>query len=247
MKKWSQNNLSSKSHVLNGLEEIGWRSVHSSQHCIIQHTQMYINILPTEILHTIHMLHAHNYFYKHLALSMQHVTAGHSSFAIIWYLFYFFSSFYCTSNGKLFLVVVHQHEPVDPCVPNPCGANALCNERNGVGSCICMKDYFGDPYLGCRPECVQNSDCPFDKACFNMRCENPCACIGTCDVYAECSVINHSPVCHCLPGYTGNPFQNCHPVPANSKRNRTVRQNSSFTNRTDFCLPSKSSLFTLAS
>lgn len=136
------------------------------------------------------------------------------------YLFFSFYLFlFSILSHDIFPVVVHQHEPINPCVPNPCGANALCNERNGVGSCVCMKNYFGDPYLGCRPECVQNSDCPFDKACFNMRCENPCACIGTCDVNAECSVINHSPVCHCRAGHTGNPFQNCYPIPTNSKRN----------------------------
>lgn len=108
-------------------------------------------------------------------------------------------------------------DPQNPCDPNPCGANTICRERNGVGSCLCMPNYIGDPYLGCRPECVQNSDCPFNKACINTRCENPC--IGTCDLNAECVVVHHLPMCHCLPGYTGNPQFSCYLIPDNSKRN----------------------------
>lgn len=104
---------------------------------------------------------------------------------------------------------------VDPCSPNPCGSNAICNKRNGAGSCICMHNYYGDPYIGCRPECIQNSDCPTDKACLNTKCVNPC--IGTCDRNAECRVVNHSPICSCLPGYTGNALTSCHRTPDISK------------------------------
>lgn len=103
----------------------------------------------------------------------------------------------------------------DPCSPSPCGSNALCKKRNGAGSCICMQNYFGDPYIGCRPECIQNSDCPSDKACFNTKCVNPC--IGTCDINAECHVVNHSPICSCLPGYIGNALLSCQRAPPPSK------------------------------
>lgn len=106
-------------------------------------------------------------------------------------------------------------EDVDPCRPNPCGSNAICNKRNGAGSCICMQNYYGDPYIGCRPECIQNSDCPTDKACLNTKCVNPC--IAACDRNAECRVINHSPFCSCLPGYTGNAQNGCHRTPDISK------------------------------
>ena len=98
-------------------------------------------------------------------------------------------------------------EPVNPCNPSPCGANAVCKERNGAGSCTCMPEYFGDPYTGCRPECVQNTDCEKSKACMNNKCRDPCP--GVCGLNAECVVQNHSPVCFCLEGYTGDPASTC--------------------------------------
>lgn len=97
--------------------------------------------------------------------------------------------------------------PRNPCNPSPCGSNAVCRERNGAGSCSCLPEYFGDPYTGCRPECVLNTDCNRDKACVNNKCVNPC--IGTCGLNAECRVVNHAPSCSCLPGYTGEPLQAC--------------------------------------
>lgn len=102
-------------------------------------------------------------------------------------------------------------EPKHPCNPSPCGANAICKELNGAGSCTCLPEYLGDPYTGCRPECVMNTDCPRNKACINNKCLNPCP--GTCGLNAECTVNKHTPICNCLPGYTGNPLQSCHLLP----------------------------------
>ncbi|KAJ9598210.1 hypothetical protein L9F63_011093, partial [Diploptera punctata] len=98
--------------------------------------------------------------------------------------------------------------PRDPCNPSPCGANAVCKERNGAGSCTCLPEYTGDPYTGCRPECVLNTDCNRQRACVRNKCVDPCP--GTCGVNAECRVVNHAPSCSCLPGYTGNPLNSCH-------------------------------------
>lgn len=95
-----------------------------------------------------------------------------------------------------------------PCDPSPCGANAVCKERNGAGSCTCLPDYTGDPYEGCRPECVQNSDCAHTKACINNKCKDPC--VGACGINAQCQVYNHQPSCSCLYGYTGDPLTSCH-------------------------------------
>lgn len=97
--------------------------------------------------------------------------------------------------------------PRNPCNPSPCGANAVCKERNGAGSCSCLPEYFGDPYTGCRPECVTNSDCDKARACLNNKCKDPCP--GTCGINAVCRVINHAPSCSCLPGYSGNPLSSC--------------------------------------
>jgi len=109
------------------------------------------------------------------------------------------------------ILVVPTEGPKMPCNPSPCGANAICKERNGAGSCICLPEYFGDPYTGCRPECVTNSECDRSKACVNNKCRDPCP--GTCGLNAECSVINHTPSCTCFPGYTGNPITACHMPP----------------------------------
>jgi len=113
---------------------------------------------------------------------------------------------------RSFLAPITTEQPRTPCNPSPCGANAVCNERNGVGSCTCLPQYFGDPYIACRPECVTNTDCDRSKACLNNKCINPCP--GTCGQDATCRVVNHAPTCSCLPGYTGNPITGCTVVEA---------------------------------
>lgn len=102
------------------------------------------------------------------------------------------------------------HDPVEyinVCQPSPCGINAVCREQNGVGSCTCIEDHLGNPYEGCHPECVLNSDCPSNKACVRNKCQDPCP--GVCGQNALCNVVNHLPQCNCLPGYTGDPFRFC--------------------------------------
>lgn len=99
----------------------------------------------------------------------------------------------------------------DPCRPSPCGSNAKCVSRGSAGSCVCLPQYTGDPYSGCRPECVLNADCPRNKACVNNRCRDPCP--GLCGPNAQCSVANHVPACYCLPGFTGNPVSSCQSIP----------------------------------
>lgn len=94
----------------------------------------------------------------------------------------------------------------DPCNQSPCGANAQCD--NGI--CTCLSEYQGDPYRGCRPECVLNNDCPRDKTCLKNKCKDPCP--KTCGQNAECNVINHIPMCSCLPDFTGNAFVVCHQI-----------------------------------
>lgn len=84
--------------------------------------------------------------------------------------------------------------------------NAECND----GVCTCLSEYFGDPYGGCRPECVQNPDCTRDKACIQNKCTSPCS--GACGSNAECTVVNHLPICSCPSGMTGNAFTQCVPM-----------------------------------
>lgn len=98
-----------------------------------------------------------------------------------------------------------------PCQRNPCGINAECREQNGAGSCTCLTNFYGDPHSECRPECVMNNDCPMSRACINTKCQDPCP--GACGVNAQCHVVNHSPICTCLPGYQGRPFESCNRIP----------------------------------
>lgn len=110
------------------------------------------------------------------------------------------------------MTVIAEDVPRDPCTPSPCGTNAVCSQRNGAGSCTCLQDYFGDPYVGCRPECVLNEDCDWNRACINNKCRDPCP--GTCGSNAECNVVHHNPSCFCLHGYTGDPLSACRPIPS---------------------------------
>lgn len=113
------------------------------------------------------------------------------------------------------LVEEKPQDQLNPCVPSPCGHNAVCREQNGVGSCTCLPNYHGNPYEGCRPECVLNSECSSDRACIQNRCVDPCP--GTCGSNAECHVINHLPSCTCVPSYTGDAMRFCHPIPTARK------------------------------
>lgn len=99
-------------------------------------------------------------------------------------------------------------ENLTPCYPNPCGTNAQCIESNGIGSCRCLSEFFGDPYSGCRPECATNYDCAQNLACIQNKCRNPCP--SSCAQNAECFVQNHLPMCACRSGFTGNPYDNCY-------------------------------------
>lgn len=124
------------------------------------------------------------------------------------------------SCSIIFSTVARPNDEVrHPCAANPCGANAQCTERNGAGACKCLPDYFGDPYGGCRPQCVANSDCPSHFACVNNKCKDPCP--GVCAQNAECHVSNHAPQCTCVNGFVGNPFTGCHKEPPS--KNFTVR------------------------
>lgn len=119
-------------------------------------------------------------------------------------------------------LVLADDEPATPCSPSPCGSNAICKERNGAGSCTCLPDYFGDPYSGCRPECVTNNDCAREKACSNQRCKDPCP--GICGPNAECRVVNHAPSCSCLAGLTGDPWTSCHEPPPPPSKNQCLKE-----------------------
>lgn len=95
----------------------------------------------------------------------------------------------------------------NPCIPSPCGTNALCQAVNKLPICTCMENYFGSP-PNCRAECTVNSDCSSNTACINQRCRDPCP--GSCGLQTECQVFQHAAICSCREGYTGNPFESCY-------------------------------------
>lgn len=105
-------------------------------------------------------------------------------------------------------------EPIEvvsnPCVPSPCGAYSECRDIGGQPSCTCSRNYIGSP-PNCRPECVVNSECSSNQACIRQKCSDPC--LGACGSGSICNVINHTPICSCDNGFTGNPFEFCRPSP----------------------------------
>jgi hypothetical protein len=101
-------------------------------------------------------------------------------------------------------------EPENPCSPSPCGPNSQCRVVNGVPVCSCLPNYVGRA-PNCRPECTINAECPGNRACIGEKCQDPC--VGACGTNALCTAINHSPVCSCQTGYTGDPFSGCTIVP----------------------------------
>ena len=105
--------------------------------------------------------------------------------------------------------------PPNPCTPTPCGPNSQCQVVSGQAQCGCMANMIGSA-PNCRPECIIGSDCPPNQACINQKCVDPC--LGTCATNSECRVVNHSPICTCASGYTGNGFADCRPIPAVGKR-----------------------------
>lgn len=124
-----------------------------------------------------------------------------------------FSPFVWSSplNVSYFVAVeIPRPEPQNPCQPSPCGPNSQCRESNGQAVCSCLPEYVGSP-PNCRPECTVSSECAQNKACINQKCQDPCP--GTCGINAKCSVINHSPICICSSGYTGDPFSRCYLIP----------------------------------
>jgi hypothetical protein len=95
---------------------------------------------------------------------------------------------------------------LDPCNPSPCGSNAECKKVGEYHACSCLPNMKGVP-PNCRPECIINTECPYNQACVRNKCQDPC--LGSCGINSECHVINHSPICSCVKGYVGDPFRIC--------------------------------------
>lgn len=103
---------------------------------------------------------------------------------------------------------------VTPC---NCGPNAECKVTNHYAICYCKKGYSGNPQHGCvKLGCESDSQCPYDKQCFNGECLNPCIIEDPCATNAICFGSNHHSQCKCPSGYDGNPFAKCERVECRS-------------------------------
>lgn len=94
---------------------------------------------------------------------------------------------------------------IDPCSIKSCGNNALCQVNDHESECLCPSGHLGNPEdksVGCfRVECLNDDECPMDKACELERnkCSNPCDYLSC--GKGSCEVIEHEAVCACFNGY----------------------------------------------
>lgn len=54
-------------------------------------------------------------------------------------------------------------DPINVCIPSPCGPNAECRVVGENPACSCLPNYNGSP-PNCRPECTINSECPAHRS-----------------------------------------------------------------------------------
>ena len=106
-----------------------------------------------------------------------------------------------------------EHQCLDPCrISEPCGQGALCETTSHRAVCRCPPTWGGNPHEECfQYECLIDDDCPYDKACVNKECTNPCQKV-LCGERAECKAEAHKAVCFCPLGLQGNPLVACREV-----------------------------------
>lgn len=99
---------------------------------------------------------------------------------------------------------------VPACSPDTCGHQAECYGINHNPVCECRPGFTGDPRINCvHLECERNDDCPFNKACINAKCENPCEVTAVCGQNEICRVYQHQPECTCPPGFIYDEANGC--------------------------------------
>ena len=67
-----------------------------------------------------------------------------------------------------------------------------------------MRVRFNQLILG---ECINDSECSLDRACYDYNCRSPCD--RACGQNAECQARNHGAICSCPSGFVGDPLTAC--------------------------------------
>ena len=120
----------------------------------------------------------------------------------------------CSYTQKCLTNNLGQTECTQACEGVLCGRNAECISMNHKAVCKCKSGYLGNPSnddrLGCyESECSSSDQCSPEKLCDRHTCKIACLVRNPCGRHALCSTENHQQVCHCQPGFTGNPFSGC--------------------------------------
>ena len=116
----------------------------------------------------------------------------------------------CINNkckcGQGFIAGNEKCLDIDECEQYPCHASAKCINLRGSYRCICPHGTAGDPIKsGCTTpnHCTMDHDCTKSLACIQNSCTDPCS-LADCGLNAICSVVDHTAVCQCQPGYIGD-------------------------------------------
>ncbi|BES97160.1 PTI [Nesidiocoris tenuis] len=125
----------------------------------------------------------------------------------------------CTEDGDCpSLLACFNGHCKNPCTElEPCQRPAMCQTVSTLPVrtmiCECPPGYISSGSGTCKAtppvktigECIDDSECPTDRACINAICRDPC----DCGPNSECRIKDHKPICSCLPGYDGNPNLEC--------------------------------------
>ncbi|ODN00058.1 Sushi, nidogen and EGF-like domain-containing protein 1 [Orchesella cincta] len=142
----------------------------------------------------------------------------------------------------------------DPC-NGMCGYNAVCEAayqrryrsissgkllRSQESVCTCPPGHEGNPYVSCMP--IRTGPPPSSDFPQSTSAADPVCFPSPCGQFAECSVVNNSPMCTCQPGFEGNPYQECRypTIPTPSKKSPPPSSSSSaLPKTTSFSYPSE--------
>ncbi|XP_047739046.1 uncharacterized protein LOC108675679 isoform X4 [Hyalella azteca] len=105
-------------------------------------------------------------------------------------------------------------EELKPCdAPLVCSVADSTNIRTMVCKCpalmvVSEKDICSELEIPISVGCRADSDCPSNRACVNTQCVVPC----NCGENAECTIVDHRPLCVCREGFQGDPITGCYKV-----------------------------------